>query len=566
MVENVISFVGAFLKHVIGVVMLCWRRMLRAGVIAFGIGVVLVLLVAVISTGQAYPGALAFVVALIFGAALAYGVALTVFVEEFLLGIVDLIRLLEGDVKAAAHITATVAEREAGDVTQGLRRLIGLPVSSHVRRARASAAALPPLPPLPKYPATPPRPAATSARPASQAIDVAAVAGAAALAAAAATRGAMPAATPPPATPSPAPAEPPAAPLDEGHDITTPVGEPVRADRLPRIGWTYEHEAIRPTRVAASLAEPTADAPVESDTLAELAGAASVAGMVASASHQAAPGAAEAPSEPPVVVAPAPTEATPASEPLDVTVVSATPLGGFGAVAPASALDDVSPLEDERLAEPVALSLPADEPATPPAEAAPIENAPRLDPAMLAPAPATIPLAPEAPPLDPAMLAPAPATTPLPQDEAPQPVESAPPMEETRADVAPVDATPVEAETPTLPEIPLAAAPVGPAPQAEPEPPVDEEPAPPARSAFSRITRPIEDLGSALDAISRTRTQTGPRASAPESGLWERLSQALIDRSGMPSNPFAAPQSARPTPPESPETSAESGPDGTPQA
>jgi len=65
------------------------------------------------------------------------------------------------------------------------------------------------------------------------------------------------------------------------------------------------------------------------------------------------------------------------------------------------------------------------------------------------------------------------------------------------------------------------------------------------RSALSRITRPVAGLGTALDAINRVAPNTGPRASAPESGLWERLSQALIDRAGAPSSPFAAPQ-ARP--------------------
>ena len=80
--------------------------------------------------------------------------------------------------------------------------------------------------------------------------------------------------------------------------------------------------------------------------------------------------------------------------------------------------------------------------------------------------------------------------------------------------------------------------------QSEPAPiePAPIEP-PPARSAFARVTRPVAELGAALDAFNRVSGNTTPRASAPESGLWERLSQALIERTGAPSSPFAAPQS-----------------------
>ncbi len=195
--ESIVSFVGAFLKHIIGVLLLCWRRMLRAGLIAFAIGVVLVLLVAVIATGQAYPGPLALVIALIFGAALAYGIALTVLIEEFLLGVVDLIRLLEGDSKAVTHITAAVTEREVGEVGRGLRRLIGLPLAS------AAPPAAPTLPALPRSPAAPPRRAPNPARPLSATLDAAA--SIASIAASAASRGAAPGAPEPPASATAAP-------------------------------------------------------------------------------------------------------------------------------------------------------------------------------------------------------------------------------------------------------------------------------------------------------------------------------------------------------------------------
>ncbi len=584
--ENIVAFIGAFLKHLIGVLLLCWRRMLRAGLIAFAIGVVLVMLVAVIATGQAYPGALALVVALIFGGALAYGIALTVFIEEFLLGVVDLIKLLEGDVKGVAHLTATVAEREVGDVGHGLRRLIGLPVAASPAPPVPAMPALPTLPTLPRYPTAPARPAP---RPDALARE-AALAGGASLLARAASAASAPsapsAARPPQATVAAEPSAPiePAADTQPAHP---PTGEPVRADRLPRIGWTYEHEAIRPTR-----ATPLPD------TLAELAGVA-----VAGAGGLLGGSGAQAASEPPaadtaVVVTPNEPEPV-APESLDVAVV-VTPTPSAPEPATSATEDDVSPLDDDRLAEPLALTLPDDEAVTLASDTqAPPDPSldPPLDPAMLNPASATTPLIPEAEPaaeptaeptLDPAMLAPAPATTPLYPEDAPlDPVmlslaPATTPLHPADAPLDPAMLAPAPATTPFVRKAePLAEEQVAPAvtpavASAEREQPVSQdasaEPAPTPeaapeaapvapdgtasgdattarmRSALSRITRPVAGLGTALDAINRVAPNTEPRASAPESGLWERLSQALIDRAGAPSSPFAAPQ-ARPASP-----------------
>ncbi|HEY7850848.1 MAG TPA: hypothetical protein VIC27_12335, partial [Ktedonobacterales bacterium] len=540
----------------------------------FAIGVVLVLLVAVITTGQAYPGALALVVALIFGAALAYGIALTIFIEEFLLGVVDLIKLLEGDVKAVAHITATVSEREVGEVTHGLRRLIGLPVAAR------PTPPVPTLPSLPRYPAPPARPAP---RTDATARDTA-FAGATALAATAATSAATSAARPPQAAVATEPVtEPPTSP-------PPPTGEPVRADRLPRIGWTYEHEAIRPTRPA----------PLP-DTLAELAGAAAIAGVgslfqqhVASATSE--PSTAD---EPTVAAAAAPEQPTDPA-PLDVAVVSA-PLDTPDAASATSATseEDAPPLDDERLAEPVALALPDEDTATPVSdERTPLDaETPPLDPIMLSHAPATTPLAQEAEPvdaepvmaemlapappttplrpvdapLDPAMLAPAPATTPLAAQVEPQeaepvstPVEPAP-AEERAPDVS--EAEPAGTASEAAPIAPVAATDVAEAAESAPSDAPDAADVP-VRSAFSRVTRPVAGLETALDAINRVSPNSGPRASAPESGLWERLSQALITRTGAPSGPFAAPH-AHPASSDMPDTSATSEAseaDETPQA
>lgn len=640
--ESIVSYIGAFFRHIIGVLLLCWRRMLRAGLIAFAFGVTLALLVAVIATGQAFPGALALAVALVFGAVLAYCVALTVLIEEFLLGVVDLIRLLEGDVKAVAHLAATVEEREVGAVTQGLRRLIGLPISTRATSA-ASAPTLPTLPTLPKYPAAPARPVApgrpTSAP--SRAIEASAIAAATAGAAALTAR-AMANRAPMPSTP---PAAAPAAPATDAVGALPPLGTPVPAERLPRIGWTYEHEAIRPTRVAATAAEtPTSvrvsdetnetnetNGEVGGETLAELVGVAALAGSGGSLAEGVATDAAayvrEAeetsalaqsaikPASVPVsdaddaavtaVVAPAP--AASASEPLDVAVVSATAMGALGPIAPAALLDDTS-LEDERLAEPETFATqdeatvvePVVEPA--PTELVIGEDQP-ADAEPLRVAPATTPLFHDAEPLDPAMLAHAPATIPLSLEAEPpaatpdvEPSDIAPTESATESATEPFFGLPVEPSAPrdalegatlvaTLapPDEPDAVAlpvepaePAEPVAQAAPEAPaeapasdepaaVEESPALPVRSALSRITRPIEDVGMTFATLNRAGAATGPRASAPESGLWERLSQALIERSGAPSGPFAAPLSPHVHPSGAPDDATISEADESPQ-
>lgn len=517
MTQNIVGFVGSFLKHAVGVLMLCWQRMVRAGVIAFGIGFVLALLVAVIVTGQAFPGPLAVMVALLFGAGMGYAVAMTILVEEFILGAIDLIHLLEGDVTKVAHISEAIAEREFGEVGQGLRRLVGLPVSGAPRKATPAARLV-----LPRTGAAP-TPRATNGGRLAEAAAGAAAIGAAALAARAATR-----------APQAAPEEPPTA------SAQAPIGEPVPASRFPRLAWTYEHEAIKPPPASQEPAAPSA-AP-----LAEVAVAATSAGITS--------GEGSAHEEP----APPPEPATPANS------------------------DDEAALEDERLVAPAAVAFrfddepaPATTPLPPEAEAAPsetttLDDMPMFNPEMLAPAPATIPLATEEPQaapatpeplpaLDPAMLTAAPATTPIVHEEP----DTAPALD-------PAMLAPAPATTPLAPEEPVAA----PAPLAEVEAPTEEEPqpdatpapepseapasGPPGRAAYARITQPIEDLGTALDRINRSGAVSTPRASAPESGLWERLSQALIDRAGAPSNPFAAPQSARAGAQELPSTSAES--------
>ncbi|HEX8730651.1 MAG TPA: hypothetical protein VF725_01215 [Ktedonobacterales bacterium] len=504
--ENIIGYVGSFLKHVIGVLLLSWRRMLRAGMIAFGIGFVLALLIAVIGTGQAFPGALAVVVAALFGAALGYGVAVTVLIEEFVLGVIDMLHMLEGDVAKVAHITEAVAEREAGDVTQGLRRLLGLPISG-ARRPVAP----PPTLRVPRTPAnpTPTSPAPTDATLASStghAVNVAhltstAIEAAGAIGAAIASRAAT-------SAPQSAPPEP----------ASGPVGEPVPADRLPRITWTYEHEAVKPPAPAS---EPTPTPTVDMTT--------------------------PAPSTAPTTTEPAPAVVAPLAEGAETALAAhlAQPAAApepAPASAPASAPapEYEAPLEDEPLATPTFDDEPA--PATVPLPQAEQVDSPASPTAFAAP-----------PPLDPVMFAPAPATTPLAREEveetpAPEPAapDPIPPLDSAMLTAAPATTPLLHADGHAAPA-PEPAPEPGPAPEsaAAPAAPEAVEDAPPARSSYGRDTQPIGDLDVTFDRASRAGgAPTNPRLSVPESGLWERLSQALIDRAGAPSGPFAAPSRA----------------------
>src|SRR5262249_41698377 len=78
---------------------------------------------AVVATKQIPPPLMDHVVIGLFAVALAYGTAFTVFLEEILHGLIATIRLIEGEAAAGARAAAIIAEREAGGVGTGLMRL-----------------------------------------------------------------------------------------------------------------------------------------------------------------------------------------------------------------------------------------------------------------------------------------------------------------------------------------------------------------------------------------------------------------------------------------------------------
>lgn len=123
---KIIRMAGMLLKHAVGVMMLCWRRMLRAGALAGALGIVLTEIAAILVTRSPFPGWPAQLVAAAVGFSLAYAVALTVFVEEFVRGVIDMIRQLEGDAAGAARAAEHLAERELGEVHLGLQHMLGI--------------------------------------------------------------------------------------------------------------------------------------------------------------------------------------------------------------------------------------------------------------------------------------------------------------------------------------------------------------------------------------------------------------------------------------------------------
>ena len=118
---------GLILKHMLGVVLLAWRRMARAGVISWGVGFILVELVGSLIARQFTGPGLVFtsVVALIFASIVAYSVMLTVLIEELFLGAITTVRVLEGDVEGGARALAIASERKAGDAGSGIMRWLG---------------------------------------------------------------------------------------------------------------------------------------------------------------------------------------------------------------------------------------------------------------------------------------------------------------------------------------------------------------------------------------------------------------------------------------------------------
>lgn len=221
--HEIIRHAGNIMKHVVGVLLLAWRRVLRALAIGGLGGIVIGEVAGVLLTRHFPPYLLTHVAALAFGAALGYGAALTVFADELLEGALDAVKIAEGEVEAGARAALALAERGAGEAWGGLLRLLGhqpiVETRAPVARTRLEQAvgAL-------QRPTRPP----------------------------ARTLGQFPqpsGSQPSMASPRPTTAEETRADVaaTEAFNSTAPRprvnARPVRADQLPRIGWALEHAA-----------------------------------------------------------------------------------------------------------------------------------------------------------------------------------------------------------------------------------------------------------------------------------------------------------------------------------
>ena len=111
------------LRHILGVLLLAWRRIVRTAGTALIAGIVVTELVGSLVTHHFPPYLLTHVVALAIGIVVAYCVALMVLVDELLKGTFDLVRLALGEVEAGARAAEIIAEREVGEVWGWARRL-----------------------------------------------------------------------------------------------------------------------------------------------------------------------------------------------------------------------------------------------------------------------------------------------------------------------------------------------------------------------------------------------------------------------------------------------------------
>ncbi len=124
---EIIEKAGLVVKHMLGVVLLCWRRMARAGLISWGVGFILVEIVGALTQKHFPTPVLTTVVAVFFAFALAYSVMVTVLIDELIIGSIDMLRVLEGDLQGGARALAVATERRAGDAGSGIMRWLGHP-------------------------------------------------------------------------------------------------------------------------------------------------------------------------------------------------------------------------------------------------------------------------------------------------------------------------------------------------------------------------------------------------------------------------------------------------------
>ena len=111
------------MRHIAGVLMLCWVRALRAGAIVALLTAVAVEIAEMVVLRRFPPDGMAQLVAAGLAFGLGYAVAITIIADELLVGILDGVGHLLGDAEAGARAAAIAAEREIGEVGSSLFRV-----------------------------------------------------------------------------------------------------------------------------------------------------------------------------------------------------------------------------------------------------------------------------------------------------------------------------------------------------------------------------------------------------------------------------------------------------------
>lgn len=113
---EVILRAGKLARHALGVLLLCWRRMIRAMLVAGVIATVAALTFGAIEAHRVFPGMFGVIAAAFFGAVVGYSAAATVLIDELLRGMLDIVHVIEGDAEAGVRSLAAGAEHERGAI------------------------------------------------------------------------------------------------------------------------------------------------------------------------------------------------------------------------------------------------------------------------------------------------------------------------------------------------------------------------------------------------------------------------------------------------------------------
>ncbi|MGH2485677.1 MAG: hypothetical protein ACRDHE_06670 [Ktedonobacterales bacterium] len=113
---EVILRAGKLARHALGVLLLCWRRMIRVMLVTGGVGALVGLIFGAIEAHRVFPGMFGVIAAAFFGAVVGYSAAATVLIDELLKGMLDIVSVIEGDAEAGVRSLAAGAEHERGAI------------------------------------------------------------------------------------------------------------------------------------------------------------------------------------------------------------------------------------------------------------------------------------------------------------------------------------------------------------------------------------------------------------------------------------------------------------------